>query len=89
MFPMFGPKLADPALPGPDQKLGISRIVMAVDDDGRGRNSSGSKKIDLDAIAFMAEQLVSRIGNLQASMAASGPGLKLIPRPSVPVCCRC
>ena len=56
-------KLTDPALPSRIRSLGfrdhdVSNVLAAA-------ATVAARKDDLDAIAFMAEQLVSRIGNLQ------------------------
>ena len=79
-------KLTDPALPSRIRDLGfrdhdVSNVLAAA-------ATVAARKDDLDAIAFMAEQLVSRIGNLQLidDSMWSGPQAHSA---SVPVCCRC
>ena len=63
--PMFdvGTKLADPALPSRIRSLGFRDHDVA--DVLAAAATVAARKDDLDAIAVMAEQLVSRIGNLQ------------------------
>jgi len=58
-----GTKLADPALPSRIRSLGFRDHDVA--DVLAAAATVAARKDDLDAIAVMAEQLVSRIGNLQ------------------------